>query len=59
LKEVVCPVLEFREEKRTFAKFKGGKVDFFREGTIWKGPFSLSTYFGPLEKKKIQPYLAH
>jgi hypothetical protein len=29
LREVFCPVLEFREKKRTFAKVKGGNVDFF------------------------------
>jgi hypothetical protein len=29
LREVVCPVLEFRKEKRTFAKVEEGKVDFF------------------------------
>jgi hypothetical protein len=38
LREVVCPVLELREEKRTFVKVEGGKVDFFlkkkREGWI-------------------------
>jgi hypothetical protein len=26
---VAYPVLEFREEKQTFAKVKGGNVDFF------------------------------
>jgi len=26
---VVYPVLEFREEKQTFAKVEGGNVDFF------------------------------
>jgi hypothetical protein len=26
---VICPVLELREEKRTFVKIGGGKVDFF------------------------------
>jgi hypothetical protein len=25
----MCPVLELREEKRTFVKVGGGKVDFF------------------------------
>jgi hypothetical protein len=29
LREVICPVLELREEKRTFVKVGGGKVDFF------------------------------
>jgi hypothetical protein len=28
LKEVVYPVLEFREEKRTFVKVEGGKLTF-------------------------------
>jgi hypothetical protein len=27
--EVFCLVLEFREEKRAFAKIEGGNVDFF------------------------------
>ena len=27
--EVIYPVLEFREEKRTFTKVEGGNVDFF------------------------------
>jgi hypothetical protein len=31
LREVVCPVLEFKEKKRTFAKVKGEKVDLFLE----------------------------
>jgi hypothetical protein len=31
LREVICPVLELREEKRTFVKVGGGKVDFFQE----------------------------
>jgi hypothetical protein len=31
LREVVCPVLEFTEEKRTFVKVKGGKVDFSKK----------------------------
>jgi hypothetical protein len=30
LREVICPVLELREEKRTFVKIGGGKVDFFQ-----------------------------
>jgi hypothetical protein len=29
LREIVYPILEFREEKWTFAKVKRGKVDFF------------------------------
>jgi hypothetical protein len=29
---VICPVLELREEKRTFVKVWGGKVDFFLSG---------------------------
>jgi hypothetical protein len=29
LREVIYPVLELREEKRTFVKVGGGKVDFF------------------------------
>jgi hypothetical protein len=29
LREVVCPVLELREEKQTFVKVEGGNVDFF------------------------------
>jgi hypothetical protein len=29
LREVICPVLELREEKRTFVNVGGGKVDFF------------------------------
>jgi hypothetical protein len=33
LKDVFCPVLKFREEKRTFAKVERGKVDFFLEAT--------------------------
>jgi hypothetical protein len=28
---MVCPILEFREEKQTFAKVGGGKVDFFSQ----------------------------
>jgi hypothetical protein len=41
LREVVCPVLELREEKRTFVKVEGGKVDFFlkkkkeKDGYLW------------------------
>jgi hypothetical protein len=31
LREVICPVLELREEKRTFVKVGGGKVDFFQK----------------------------
>ena len=27
-----CPILEFGEENRTFAKVKGGNVDFFTLG---------------------------
>jgi hypothetical protein len=34
LREVFCPVLEFREEKRTFAKVEGGNADFFLNKTI-------------------------
>jgi hypothetical protein len=30
---MVCPVLEFMEEKRTFAKIEEGKVDFFHGDT--------------------------
>jgi hypothetical protein len=30
LREVVCPVLKFREEKRIFVKIEGGKMNFFR-----------------------------
>jgi hypothetical protein len=30
LREVVYPVLDFREEKQTFTKIKGGNVDFFQ-----------------------------
>jgi hypothetical protein len=29
LKEVFCPVLKFREEKRTFAKIEEDNIDFF------------------------------
>jgi hypothetical protein len=29
LREVVCLVLEFKEEKQTFIKVEEGKVDFF------------------------------
>jgi hypothetical protein len=29
LREVFCLVLEFREEKQTFAKIEQGNVDFF------------------------------
>jgi hypothetical protein len=29
LREVFCPVLKFKEEKRTFAKVEGVNVDFF------------------------------
>jgi len=29
MKEVNCLVLELKEEKRTFVKVEGGKVDFF------------------------------
>jgi hypothetical protein len=29
LREVICPVLELREKKRTFVKVRGGKVYFF------------------------------
>jgi hypothetical protein len=29
LREVVCPILEFKEEKQTFAKVEEGKVNFF------------------------------
>jgi hypothetical protein len=29
LREVFCPVIEFMEIKRTFAKVKGDNVDFF------------------------------
>jgi hypothetical protein len=31
LREVICPVLELREEKRTFVKVGGEKIDFFLE----------------------------
>jgi hypothetical protein len=31
LREVVCPILEFREEKWTFAKVEKEKVDFFKK----------------------------
>jgi hypothetical protein len=31
---VICPVLELREEKRTFVKIGGGKVDFFLQHFI-------------------------
>jgi hypothetical protein len=30
LREVIYPVLELREEKQTFVKVGGGKIDFFR-----------------------------
>jgi hypothetical protein len=36
LREVVCPVLEFREEKRTFGKVEGEKVDFFHFTMVYK-----------------------
>jgi hypothetical protein len=36
LREVICPVLELREEKRTFVKVGGGKVDFFLNKRRWK-----------------------
>jgi hypothetical protein len=29
MEEVICSVLEFREEKWTFAKVEEGKIDFF------------------------------
>jgi hypothetical protein len=38
LREVICPVLELREEKRTFVKVEGGKVNFFLY--ISKGKFT-------------------
>jgi uncharacterized protein involved in tellurium resistance len=28
---VFCPVLEFKEEKRTFAKIEGDNMDFFQK----------------------------
>jgi hypothetical protein len=30
-REMFCSVLEFREEKRIFAKIEGGNMDFFHE----------------------------
>jgi len=46
LREVFCPVLEFRKEKRSFAKVEGCKVNFFsflvRPADFWVGYF-----FGP------------
>jgi hypothetical protein len=30
LREIVCPVLEFRKKNQTFAKVKREKMDFFR-----------------------------
>jgi hypothetical protein len=37
LREVICPVLELRDEKRTFVEVGGGKVDFFKLsfGACW------------------------
>jgi hypothetical protein len=29
LRELVCPILKLREEKRTWVRVRGGKVDFF------------------------------
>jgi hypothetical protein len=35
LREVVYPVLDFREKKRTFVKIEGGKVNFFPGKKSW------------------------
>jgi len=43
LREVICPVLKLREEKRTFVKVEGGKVDFFVLSI--KKPISNVLYF--------------
>jgi hypothetical protein len=37
---VFCPVLELREEKRTFAKVEGGNMDFFQP--VAMGYYQLS-----------------
>jgi hypothetical protein len=33
LREVVCPILKFSEEKQTFIKVGKEKVDFFKKNT--------------------------
>jgi hypothetical protein len=40
LREVVCPVLKLREEKRTLVRVKGGKMDFFLAFILYHGPWA-------------------
>jgi hypothetical protein len=46
LREVVCPVLKLREEKRTLVRVGGGKVDFFQRRMALRLPLE--------ERKKFQ-----
>jgi hypothetical protein len=48
LREVICPVLELREEKRTFVKVGGGKVDFFQRRLLLR-----RALLGQKEKPKM------
>jgi hypothetical protein len=49
LREVVCPILEFREEKRTFAKVEGGKVDFF--------PRRMEPIYEPIQQEFLSAHI--
>jgi hypothetical protein len=46
---VVCPILEFREEKRTFAKVEGGKVDFF--------PRRMEPIYEPIQQEFLSAHI--
>jgi hypothetical protein len=53
LREVICPVLELREEKRTFMKVGGGKVDFFpRKDNKAKAHSSKSIAFSHIHRAR-------
>jgi hypothetical protein len=54
LREAIYPVLELREEKPTFVKVEGGKIDFFLFFNPELGSLSVATtctHLGSLKKK--------
>jgi hypothetical protein len=48
LREVICLVLELREEKRTFVKVGGGIVDFLLVNMVVKAETGNQLRFGDL-----------
>jgi hypothetical protein len=44
LREVIYPILEFKEKKQTFAKIEEGKINFFF--WVFSAHFSLGSQHG-------------